>query len=149
MTEPITSFRGDHRFLSNFWPATVTLDGMVFRSTEHAYQAAKTTDMAERAKFQAAKTPGAAKRLGRRVKLRPDWEGVKEAVMLDLNRQKFSDPELARRLLDTGDAELIEGNTWGDRIWGMTFENGKWVGRNLLGRILMRVREELRKAGGG
>jgi ribA/ribD-fused uncharacterized protein len=148
MSDPITSFRGEHRFLSNFWPATVTLDGMAFRSTEHAYQAAKTTDMAERSKFQVVKTPGAAKRLGRRIKLRPDWESVKEAVMLDLNRQKFSDPELAERLLGTGDAELIEGNTWGDRIWGMTLENGRWIGQNLLGRILMRVREELRKGGG-
>jgi len=144
MTEPITAFKGEYRFLSNFWSAVVKLDGMVFTSTEHAYQAAKTADMVERAKFQSAKNAGVAKRMGRRVKLRKDWESVKESVMLDLNRQKFSDPDLGQRLLDTGDAELIEGNTWGDRIWGMTLEKGKWVGQNRLGKILMRVRDELR-----
>lgn len=86
--------------------------------------------------------PSEAKRLGRRVKLRDDWEEVKELVMYEICYHKFNqNPDIKRMLLNTGDAELIEGNTWGDCIWGVC--NG--VGNNLLGKILMRVRNELKE----
>jgi ribA/ribD-fused uncharacterized protein len=141
--ETIASFTGQHRFLSNFFPARVILDGEAYASIEHAYQAAKTTDAAARAPFREPKlTPGAAKRLGRRVLLRTDWESVKFDVMKDLVRQKFAVPELRDRLMATGSASLIEGNTWGDRIWGMVEKDGELVGANHLGRILMEVRAE-------
>lgn len=79
-----------------------------------------------------------AKRAGQRLALRPDWEQIKQAVMLNLQRQKYSYPELRTLLLATGNLELIEGNTWGDTYWGVC--NG--VGDNWLGKILMQVRAE-------
>lgn len=140
---PITTFRGDHEFLSNFTHSPLTYEGEIYPTVEHAFQAAKTFDPIERQKVRTAASPGSAKRLGRRVTLRADWETVKYDIMLALLRQKFSDPVLREKLLATGDAELIEGNTWGDRTWGCVEVKGKWVGKNRLGQLLMKVRGEL------
>lgn len=134
----IDSFQGAYRFLSNFWPAKVVLDGAEYSSVEHAYVAAKTTNKTARNDI-ADMTPGQAKRYGRTLKLRPDWEKIKLTVMEDLVRQKFKHPNLARLLQATDDAELVEGNTWGDTFWGVC----KGQGQNHLGKILMRVRSEL------
>lgn len=140
MSSAITDFRGPYRWLSNFQLVDVCLDGVVYSTTEHAYQAAKTLDLAERDKVRSAETPGKAKRLGQAVALRPDWDAVRIEVMLDLQRQKYAQGDLRAKLLDTGDAELVEGNTWGDRFWGVC--DGK--GLNWLGRLLMQVRAEIR-----
>lgn len=136
----ISDFRGEYRWLSNFHLVEVHLAGLPYPSTEHAYQAAKTLDATQRCAVRCAKTPGQAKRLGQTLKLRDDWEQVKIAVMLDLQRQKYKQPDLRTKLLATGDAELIEGNTWGDRFWGVC----KGEGLNWLGRLLMQVRDEIR-----
>ncbi len=139
--QPIDRFRGEYRFLSNFWPAVVTLDGITYPTVEHAYQAAKILDPTSRGLFYSAATPGDAKRLGRQLtRLRGDWHQVRLAVMADLVRQKFTHPDLRDRLLATGNRDLIEGNDWGDTFWGVC----RGVGDNQLGRILMKVREELR-----
>ena len=140
MSGVIDRFVGDYWFLSNFYPSPVTFNGVVYPTVEHAYQAAKTLDPAERERIRICETPGQAKRLGRRVKLRSDWESIKIDVMATLVREKFRDPQLAKKLLDTGDCKLIEGNDWGDRIWGMV--NG--TGKNYLGRILMAIRADLK-----
>ncbi|HKQ50267.1 MAG TPA: NADAR family protein [Phycisphaerae bacterium] len=138
---PISSFFGEYRFLSNFWPAVVEYENITFSSVEHAYQAAKTLDMAERRRIAAIVEPGDAKRAGRALRLRPDWEQVKIGVMEDCVRYKFTHhADLREKLLATGDAELIEGNTWGDRFWGVCDGQGE----NHLGKILMKVRAELR-----
>lgn len=142
--QPITAFRGDYEFLSNFAASPLLYAGETYPTVEHAFQAAKTFDPEERAKVQMATSPGAAKRLGRRVTLCTDWETVKYDIMLALLRQKFSDPVLREKLLATGDAELIEGNTWGERTWGCVQVKGKWVGKNRLGQLLMKVRTEMR-----
>ena len=84
--------------------------------------------------------PGKAKRLGRKVTLRPDWEQIKTYTMLLLLRIKFSDENLATKLLETGEQKLIEGNSWGDCFWGVC----DGVGENHLGKLLMQVREELK-----
>jgi ribA/ribD-fused uncharacterized protein len=137
----IGRFKGEYRFLSNFWPRPLTLDGITYPTVEHAYQAAKTLDPQERTRIASLATPKMAKQAGGRVTLRPDWgEHVKLGIMEDLVRRKFADPGLAARLLATGVEELVEGNTWNDRFWGVC----RGVGRNELGRILMRVRSELR-----
>ena len=136
----ISDFRGEYRWLSNFHLVEVKLDGLPYPSTEHAYQAAKTLDIAERLMIQALPTCGQAKRTGQRLKLRDDWEQVKVEVMLDLQRQKYAVPYLREKLLATGDAELVEGNTWGDRFWGVCGDTGL----NWLGRLLMQVRDEVR-----
>lgn len=134
----ITKFHGDHAFLSNFHPVPVVFEGLEFPSVEHAYQAAKTVDPAERQRFLTG-TAAQAKRAGRKVTLRPDWAEVRLGVMERLVRQKFRRPELRELLLATGEAELVEGNHWNDTFWGVC----KGKGENHLGRILMKVRAEL------
>ncbi len=141
MGEIIDKFAGKYRWLSNFWGAEVQYDGVAYPTTEHAFQAAKTENLGQRRHVRKASGPQEAKRLGRQVTLRPEWESMKDEVMLDLNRQKFRDPELRAKLLATGDATLVEGNYWNDTYWGVC--RGK--GKNRLGKILMRVRDEIRQ----
>lgn len=138
---PIIGFNGPTRFLSNFHPCRVEYEGITYRNTEAAFQAAKSLDPAERQKF-ADLSPGDAKKLGRRINLRPDWENVKVGVMRDVLRAKFAQPDLRKQLLATGTAQLEERNTWGDRIWGTTAPG---VGKNLLGKLLMEIRAEISK----
>ena len=109
MTE-IKGFSGKYRFLSNFYPSKVLLDGLEYDTVEAAYQAAKTDDVADRRKIREVAKPGDAKRLGQKVKLRQDWEKVKLQVMEDLLRQKFQDADLREKLLATEDAYLEETN---------------------------------------
>lgn len=138
--DAITEFKGKYRFLSNFYPCVIT-DGDVFYPTvEHAFQAAKTLDVTEQTQIRLAASPGEAKRLGRAAALRTDWDKHKLDVMLFLVRQKFIEPNLKRLLLDTGDAQLVEGNYWNDTFWGVC--RGK--GMNHLGIILMQVRDEVK-----
>jgi ribA/ribD-fused uncharacterized protein len=132
----IAGFRGHYRFLSNFWPCQVTLDGERYPSVEAAFQAAKTLDPALRTPFTSG-TAAEAKAKGKTLKLRPDWETVKLEIMEDLLAQKFAPrTKLARLLADTGTRQLIEENTWYDTYWGVC--NGK--GANHLGRLLMEIR---------
>lgn len=137
----IAAFNGEFRWLSNFWPVSLTCaDGITYPSSEHAYMASKTLDTDIRRQVAALKTAGDAKRFGRKIKLRPDWEEVKRNEMLSVLRLKFKDPLLRIKLINTGDARLIEGNTWGDTYWGVC--NGQ--GQNVLGQLLMLVRDEIR-----
>lgn len=137
----IDAFDGTkYDFLSNFHPSLIVWQGLSYPTVEHAYQAAKTLDTAASERIRLARSPGTAKRLGQSVKLRSDWESVKIQVMHDLVREKFlTSATLRKKLLATGDAELIEGNTWNDTFWGVC----KGVGRNELGKVLMKVRAEL------
>lgn len=136
----IDSFRGTYAFLSNFHPATVEFEGLVYPSVEHAFQAAKSLDPAQRRMVQAARTAKDAKRMGRALTLRSDWEDVKVGVMCTCVASKFSlDPTLAQALIRTAPHSLVEGNTWGDTFWGKV----DGIGRNMLGRILMGAREQL------
>lgn len=137
---PVSGFFGDHRFLSNFWPAEVRLEGISYPTVEHAYQAAKCVDPAVRGQIRDAAKPGKAKKMGSRADVRPDWEQIRVEVMHDLVRQKFlKHRDLGDLLLATGSAELIEENTWGDTFWGVCDGEGE----NRLGRILMEVREKI------
>jgi ribA/ribD-fused uncharacterized protein len=123
----IDSFTGAYEFLSNF-----SSEGEVRPSVEHHYQAAKTLDPAERERILKAPTAGQAKKLGRKVELREDWEQIKLWLMLELLLEKFADQELLEALLATGDATLIEGNWWGDKFWGVCDDEGlNWLGRLL------------------
>jgi ribA/ribD-fused uncharacterized protein len=136
----IDKFEGEFAFLSNFYDAEVEYEGIKYPTNEHAFQAAKSLNPARRLEIAMLDTPGKAKRAGRNLQLRHDWEKVKYDVMLDIVFAKFHQhPELATKLLATGDAELIEGNWWNDTTWGVC--NG--VGSNWLGRILMMVRARL------
>ena len=134
----INKFRGKYYFLSNFYETPVTWNGLTYLNNEAAFQSAKT--FSDRECFTNL-DPSSAKKLGRKVQLRSDWENVKDDVMYEICKAKFSqNTELKKRLLSTGNEHLEEGNTWGDKIWGTV--NG--VGENRLGKILMRIREELR-----
>lgn len=137
----ITSFKGEYRFLSNFWTCSVIYEGEKYPSSEHAYVAAKTLDKQLRKEIAACETAGKVKRLGRRLQIREDWEEIKIKAMYIIVKDKFTRSAILKtKLLSTFPATLIEGNTWGDTIWGVC--NG--VGENNLGKILMKVRDELR-----
>ena len=140
----IDFFDGEYAFLSNFYNASCIFEEKLYPTVEHAFQAAKSLDHAERDWIAAAGSPGLAKRLGRRINLRPDWEKVKFDVMEECLRSKFADPVLKQKLLATGDEELVEGNYWHDNTWGnCSCERCKdVVGRNMLGNILMKLRTE-------
>jgi ribA/ribD-fused uncharacterized protein len=134
---PITEFRQEYRFLSNFWPCTVRYGMYSFPSVEHAYQAAKTLDVKHQNSIRLTESAAMAKRMGKVGTLRPDWNEIRLEVMADLLWQKFVlNPGLRKRLLETGDRELIEGNKWNDTYWGQC--DGK--GKNHLGRLLMLIR---------
>jgi len=143
-SEPVTRFRGEHYFLSNMFKSTFTFKGKTYRSAESAFQAQKVTDSAEQDRY--TKMDGfEARRAGRKANLRPDWNDVRLDLMHDIVYAKFSqNHELAQKLLDTGETDLIHENNWGDTFWGTV--NGK--GENHLGEILMQVRSEL-AAGNG
>lgn len=140
----ITSFTGVHAFLSNFAPCTlvITSNGVkqAYPTIEHAYQAWKTRDTNQRAQIAACATPGKAKRQGKTVTVRTNWNEIKLDVMRWLLNEKFKDPTYRQLLLGTGEEELIEGNTWGDTYWGICGN----VGANHLGKILMQVRDGIR-----
>lgn len=140
----VSSFRGEYFFLSNFSPFEFTWDGVDYPTLEHIYQASKTEDLTLRRDIARAGTPGKAKRLGRSVPLRPDWDRIKLKVMHELLLIKFGNtnkfyPEMRDKLLATGDAMLIEGNNYGDTYWGVCMG----AGHNMLGALLMLVRSEI------
>lgn len=150
-THVINSFRGQYDFLGNFHPSVIRYEGVLYPNVETAYQCAKTESQSERDCVMylyegglpmRRTTPGEAKKFGRRVTLRADWEDVKVGIMLDLLREKFKAPQLAELLRATGHAQLEEANEYGDRYWGTC--NGE--GLNMLGILLMEVRDELRCA---
>ena len=141
MSDEINLFKGEYAFLSNFHKCEVEFEGVTYPSVEHAFQAAKTLDYDERLKFTKG-SPVTVKGMGRRLKLRSDWEDVKDDVMYACLKSKFQNPEIRKKLLDTGDAVLIEGNNHGDRYWGMV--NGE--GQNKLGQLLMQVRSDIRES---
>ena len=140
--EKIDSFSGEFHFLSNFHTSYILYDGIVWPTVEHAYQAMKTLDENQRMNILEANSPGEAKKLGRCVTMRVDWDDIKLEIMEELVREKFeSKPKLAEKLLATEDIEIVEGNTWGDKFWGVC--NGE--GENHLGKILMKIRDEIKE----
>ena len=146
MTHKVYGFFGNNRFLSNFHPSTVKLDGMDYPTVEHAYQAAKTSDTSIRKTIRDAISPKEAKRLAFKLIKMDDgarrfWDGKKYTVMFTLCRQKFEDPELRKLLLETGQAELVEANWWNDTYWGVCNDQGE----NNLGKILMKIRDMARE----
>jgi ribA/ribD-fused uncharacterized protein len=143
----ITTFGGEYAFLSNFYQSPIEMPswhpvrGAVAPTVEHAFQSLKTQDIDESLAILRAPSPGAAKRMGRSVaRLRPGWDGGRVVLMVALLRLKFAPgSELAALLAQTDHAHLVEGNTWGDRFWGVC----GGAGENWLGRSLMLVRAEL------
>lgn len=135
----IKGFEGEYRYLSNFWPCLVEFEDIVYNCSEGAYQAAKTLDLNLRREFQLL-DGSKSKKLGRKIQIREDWDGVKLDVMYTICKNKFlSNSDLKHKLLSTQDAYLEETNWWNDKFWGVC----KGVGENHLGKILMKIRQEL------
>ena len=138
----IKEFQGINRFLSNFWPVEIAWGGRVFPSVEHAFQAMKCANDKDKDAFTHG-TARQAKRLGRSVTMRKDWNSIKLATMYALLVIKFKNPELRKLLLDTGNSVLQEGNYWHDTFWGVDLNTGS--GANNLGKLLMKVRKEIQE----
>jgi ribA/ribD-fused uncharacterized protein len=137
----VNRFSGDFDFLSNFFQADVQIDGILYPSSEAAFQAQKCFSNDDKIQFTRY-TPNQAKHFGRKIYMRPDWEDIKVDVMTRVVRAKFTQHEILGNLLcRTGNAKLIDGNAQNDTFWGVC--NG--IGKNHLGKILMQIRNELKE----
>ena len=151
-TDAIKEFKDDYRFLSNFWRVTYTVPVMFegkthyieFKSSEHAYQAFKANNRKEFDYIRAAETPGKAKRRGREITIRQDWDTIKLNVMMLVVSHKFEIPRLGGQLIYTWPRQLVEGNWWNDQFWGVCLKTN--IGTNALGQILMKVRKDIMDA---
>lgn len=137
----IKGFFNDYRWLSNFHLCQIEYSGLVWNSTEHAYQAAKTLNHDEYTAVHLAETPNKAKKLGKKLTIRDDWDSVKIQIMTELTIIKYKIPELREKLLATGDAYLEESNWWHDKFWGTC----QGVGENHLGKIIMDIRQKIKE----
>lgn len=129
---------------SNFAAYPIRLKGKTWATTEHYFQAQKFAGTAYEAEIRNAKSPMKAAELGRsrKVRIRPDWDRVKDAVMFEAIKAKFTQhEELRDLLLRTGTARIIE-HTENDNYWG---DGGDGSGKNKLGKALMQLREELQR----
>ena len=141
----IKSFSEEFSFLSNFFQCPVRWCGIEFATAEHAYQASKTLDVHERMSIALLDTPGKAKRAGRKLTIRPDWEEIKVDLMAHIVGVKFeTNLALMAKLVATGFHLLIEGNKWHDNFWGacLCFTCRGITGENHLGKILMQIRDD-------
>ena len=136
----VLGFNGEYRWLSNFYPVKILYEGVSYPSVEHAYVAAKTIDPNKR-RLISNMTAGYAKKYGRQIQIRDDWDDVKSDIMFGLLAEKFSQKKFIELLLSTNNMYLEETNTWGDTYWGVC--NG--VGENQLGKMLMNIRSALQE----
>lgn len=148
MTPVISSFSGPYSWLSNFHIYPIVVDGQEWKTVEHYFQAAKTLDIHRREEIRNLATPREAKALGRASEKRPDWDLARIPFMWAALESKFGEKSpLRRKLVDTGDTKLIEGNTWHDNDWGICScpkcQREVRDARNLLGRLLMTLRDEI------
>jgi len=145
MPPVIAEFIGQYRWLSNFAdiPGGIVCEGIQYSTSEHAFQALKSESTFIRQQVAACKTPGEAKRFGRKLALRPEWRNPNFRIktMYQVLLLKFSIESFRSKLLQTGNSLLIEGNTWGDCFWGVDLKTKQ--GHNHLGRLLMRIRKEI------
>lgn len=139
----ITSFEGKYSFLSNFYACQTEYHNVKYPTSEHAYQAAKTSNPIQREAIKKADTPDDAKRMGRRIEIKSNWDEIKEEVMYEIVSNKFKNKRMQAKLLATEDEQLVEGNYWGSCTCPRCLQKPK---ENKLGKILMRVREELKEA---
>jgi ribA/ribD-fused uncharacterized protein len=143
MRKIVKEFKGKYKFLSNFYPAKIVIDGLDYATTEHYFQSMKFFDPEIQKKIRNSPTPSLAKKLSKKYKKREDWYDISLKVMEKALRVKFSIRKLRRMLLATDDMYLQEGNRWNDTFWGVDLKTGK--GENHLGRLLMKIRAELQE----
>jgi len=145
----ISKFSNEYGFLSNFYYIQFMHDGHTWTTAEHTYQAAKTNSVEWKIKVMEAKTPVLAKRLGKRMPVREDWERIKLQAMEGILRSKFAPTSgMAESLIATGTQKLVEGNYWHDNFWGVCNCHTRahcGNGKNNLGKLLMKIRDELKE----
>lgn len=141
------STKGEYGWGSNFYRASIEMDGKVWPTSEHYYQAQKAITYSDKELIRSAESPKEAARLGRTLLIRDDWVAVRYNVMKVAVRAKFNQhPALARKLMATGDKDIVEwteGTTLADPVWGNAPDKNGNPGLNLLGKALMEIREEL------
>lgn len=135
----INEFKDEYAFLSNMYPSKFTWQGTEYKSVEHAYQASKAKTIEEELYIASLDSPKDAKRYAKTMDVRPSFHSEKEEIMLTLLFCKFhQNPDLLKKLLDTGTQEIVEGNRWNDKFWGFCLKTNE--GKNVLGKMLMKVR---------
>lgn len=146
----IKQFQGEYRWLSNFWvsPMRITIHqfpiSVTAKTVEHLFQACKTLDEEQFKTVINCTTPSDAKRMGRTVTLRDDWDDIKIDVMCKALKSKFNqNAELKQKLIDTGDEHIQEGNYWHDTFWGVDLKTDE--GQNHLGKLLMELRTQYKE----
>lgn len=138
----IKEFKNQYFFLSNFYEYPIYYNKLVFCNAEAAFQAQKVINEKDQYKFINLNA-SQARKLGKTVQLRKDWEEIKDNIMYEIVKRKFTiNKELQQKLLETKEEELVEGNWWHDTYWGVDSKTG--IGQNKLGKILMKVREEVK-----
>lgn len=139
----IESFRNEYSMLSNFEPVEIIHQEIKYPSVEHFYQAMKTKDLKTRNKIASLPYAGQAKKYGAKLDVRSDWDDIKVKIMYYGLKQKFKKEPFRSLLLDTGDQHIQEGNWWGDNWWGVDLKTNE--GKNVLGKLLMKIRTKLQK----
>ena len=140
----INIFRGEYNWLSNFYDCTVTYDGCEFKSVEHAYLYAKSPKDPDWLRYCLKETASIVKRKSKSIDIRGDWDDVKLDIMYDLLIQKFNQEPFKTKLIETGEQNIIEGNSWGDEYWGVNLSVQPNYGENHLGRIIMKIRKKIK-----
>ena len=141
--DDITEFQGEYRWLSNFSPCSIYMDGEEYRSVEHAYMAAKSDSKEWRDFCINTESPGFIKKESKKLSVKHNWDVIKLEVMSKCLTQKFNQEPYRSKLIETGDRHIQEGNRWGDTFWGVDLKTGK--GSNMLGTLIMNIRSELIK----
>jgi len=140
----ISKFENEFYFLSNFYPRQIEYKKLIWPTSEHIYQACKAKTEEDFMRIREAVTPGQARKLGRKIAIRPDWFNIRLEVMVGVVTLKFDQHiDLKQKLLNTEEAILIEGNFWHDNFWGDCYCR-KCInikGLNYLGRILMGLKK--------
>jgi ribA/ribD-fused uncharacterized protein len=150
----IDSFTGEYEFLTNFYnqDSYFVYNNLRWDSAEAAFQAMKYDGNNKQKihKIFSKLTPSEAKQLGKAIQLRSDWDSVKVSIMEEILKEKFSIPDLKQLLISTNGKDLVEGNTWHDNFWGnCTCDKCKNIeGKNILGKLLKRIRKRVSLADG-
>ena len=141
----IRAFNNQYKWLSNFSPVALRVNGLSFPTLEHAYQAYRATNEEDREKIRTALTPGQAKRIAHSVEQDPEFPARRVEIMTKLLEAKFRKPKLKAKLKATGKQELVEGNNWHDNFYGncLCRPCATITGHNMLGKLLMKIRDEV------
>jgi ribA/ribD-fused uncharacterized protein len=140
--DKIVQFKGDYKWLSNFYPCDIRFKGKLYPSVEYAYLSAKSDDKAWKKYCADAKEkPSKTKKKSQYIQLVPNWDTIKLDVMRNCLEIKFNQEPLRSWLIETGNSYLQEGNTWGDCFWGVDLDTGE--GENHLGILIMDIRSKM------